>query len=142
MTPIWLTLLVAVIAVVGPWLAYRASLRSTNAIRLNAIEANSTANRALEQAAETARQSNEVARQASALAASKSNREAIMQAITRARSTSRHRGDRGRRSSHAYRGAPPAGRNFRMSWVQWGLSLHLEPSSGYPEESNRPYGSS
>jgi hypothetical protein len=81
MTPIWLTLLVAVIAVVGPWLAYRASLRSTNAIRLNAIEANSTANRALEQAAETARQSNETARQANALAASKSNREAIMQAI-------------------------------------------------------------
>jgi hypothetical protein len=81
MTPIWLTLLVAVIAVVGPWLAYRASLRSTNAIRLNAIEADSTANRALEQAAETARQSNETARQANALAASKSNREAIMQAI-------------------------------------------------------------
>jgi hypothetical protein len=86
MTPIWATLLVAVIAVVGPWLAYQASLRNTNAIRLNAIEANSTANRALEQAAETARQSNETARQANALSASKSDRELIMQALELARS--------------------------------------------------------
>ena len=51
-------------------LTYLATKRYINTVRLSAIGANSTANRAVEQARDAANQSNETARQANALAAS------------------------------------------------------------------------
>ena len=86
MTPIWATLVVAVIAVVGPVLSYRAAMKSTNAVRLTAVEANSTANRAIEQARDTAAASNATAEKANALAASRSDRELTMQVLAMAQS--------------------------------------------------------
>jgi hypothetical protein len=85
-TPIWVTILVAVIAVVGPYFSYTAAVKQTNVVRLSAIEANSTANRAVEQARDAAAGTVDAARQANAVTASKSNRELIITAIEWSRS--------------------------------------------------------
>ena len=80
-----MTILVVVIALVGPVLACLAAQKSTNAVRLSAIEANATANRAIEQNREAARQTNKTAQHANAPAVSKSGRELILAAVELAR---------------------------------------------------------
>lgn len=66
-TPLWVTMLVAAIALVGPVLAYLASRRNTVTVRTNALEANETANRAIQQDREVSERANAMAQQTNSL---------------------------------------------------------------------------